>query len=183
MHQSDFQESSGSVPGTSRGKNGGGQPGLTRLLTRPPTSTSSRLPRSRSSTRLKVKSISSAERPPRCVPLWIPVRPNSIVPAQLVPDVQTRPSRRSSRGVEYVAADGGSMPNTRRTTRPSVLAQHAGHRCEEPPLACCSDVRRWARGHIPLDGGSTVGLGTGQETKLHRVGNVYRLQVNVRDED
>lgn len=110
----------------------------------------------------------------------------NVVSDELSPNIRTVPSKGSHEGFRYVAANGNSMPN--RGEKPAIIVIEEGHRCllnmqvtdVKNPLMSVSRVCDAGQSvMLRKNGGTIPHLATGQETKFHRVDNVYRLKARV----
>jgi hypothetical protein len=110
----------------------------------------------------------------------------NVISQDFAKSVPIVPSAGSREGVQYVTANGNTMPNKGEKHIPVVTAE--GHKCllnmqvtdVKKPLM--SVARICDAGHevvFTAEGGRIKHLGSGQVTKFQRVDNVYRLRVNL----
>lgn len=125
--------------------------------------------------------------------LWITVdsgASENVVSEPCLPLVLMAPSKGSTEDVRYLAADSNSMPN--RGEKAVRIVTEEGHRCSLSMQV--TDVKRLLMsvsricdaGHSAADtrnGGVIRHLASGQETRLHRVGNVFSLKARGHGED
>ena len=113
----------------------------------------------------------------------------NVISEWMAPQFKVKPSQWSRDGVQYVAANGETMPN--RGEKDVKVVTDEGHRCMlkmqvtdvQKPLM--SVARICDAGHkvvFTKAGGTIEHEVTGQKTRFKRVDNVYRLKVGVAEE-
>ena len=125
--------------------------------------------------------------------LWITVdsgASENAISEKMAPQFSTKPSKGSRGGVKYVTASGSVMSN--KGEKEVKVRTKEGHKCMlrmqvtdvQKPLMSVSRI--CDAGHrvvFTRDGGYVEHEESGQKTEFARVANVYRLKVEVAQED